>query len=121
MGMDLRTVLFAPHRSQRPAAPLQHRGSCWPRHAPAHAAMACSSARGLAATLFAGPASVSAASLQQVVSDPYTNSTSQHRTAVEPDTFAFGSTIVSAFQVGRFTNGCASNIGWATSTDGGTT
>jgi hypothetical protein len=34
-------------------------------------------------------------------------------------TFAFGSTIVSAFQVGRFFNGGASNIGFATSTNGG--
>jgi len=40
---------------------------------------------------------------------------------VEPDTYSFGSTIVSTFQVGRFFNGGASNIGWATSTDGGAT
>ena len=52
-------------------------------------------------------------------SDPYTNSTSQHKTEVEPDTLSSGSTIVSAFQVGRFFNGGASNIGFATSTDGG--
>lgn len=51
--------------------------------------------------------------------DPYTNSTSQHQTEVEPDTLSFGSTIVSAFQVGRFFNGGASNIGFATSTNGG--
>src|SRR5437763_1231296 len=57
--------------------------------------------------------------LIQLSSDPYTNSTSQHKTEVEPDTFAFGSTIVSAFQVGRFFNGGASNIGFATSTNGG--
>jgi hypothetical protein len=57
--------------------------------------------------------------LLQLSSDPYTNSTSQHRTEVEPDTFAFGSTIVSTFQVGRFFNGGASNIGFATSTNGG--
>src|SRR5439155_4689807 len=43
----------------------------------------------------------------------------QHATQVEPDTVSFGSTIVSAFQVGRFYDGGASNIGWATSTDGG--
>jgi hypothetical protein len=55
----------------------------------------------------------------QLSSDPYTNSTSQHQTEVEPDTFSFGSTIVSAFQVGRFTDGGSSNIGWATSTNGG--
>ena len=54
-------------------------------------------------------------------SDPYTNTTSQHKTEVEPDTLSSGSTIVSAFQVGRFFNGGASNIGFATSTDGGKT
>ncbi|MDP8911808.1 MAG: hypothetical protein M3M94_07075, partial [Actinomycetota bacterium] len=59
--------------------------------------------------------------VQQISSDPYTNRTSQHQTQVEPDTFAFGQTVVSAFQTGRFFNGGASNIGWATSTDGGRT
>src|SRR5713226_4770907 len=53
-------------------------------------------------------------------SDPFTNSTSQHATEVEPDTLASGSTFVSAFQVGRFFNGGASDIGFATSTNGGT-
>jgi hypothetical protein len=51
--------------------------------------------------------------------DPYTNSAGQHKTEVEPDTFSFGSTVVSTFQVGRFTDGGSSNIGWATSIDGG--
>jgi hypothetical protein len=58
-------------------------------------------------------------SIVQISSDPYTNSTSQHETQVEPDTYSFGSTIVSAFQSGRFTDGGGSNNGWATSTDGG--
>src|SRR3954449_8294399 len=57
--------------------------------------------------------------LTRVSSDPFTNATSQHRTEVEPDTFAFGQTIVSTFQVGRFFDGGASNIGFATSTNGG--
>src|SRR2546426_232994 len=57
--------------------------------------------------------------LLQLSSDPYTNNTSQHQTEVEPDTFAFGSTIVSAFQAGRFFDGGASNIGFATSINGG--
>ncbi len=57
--------------------------------------------------------------LLQLSSDPFTNTTSQHQTEVEPDTFAFGSTIVSAFQVGRFFNGGASDIGFATSSSGG--
>src|SRR5206468_2399598 len=43
------------------------------------------------------------------------------QTQVEPDTFAFGSTIVSAFQTGRYFNGGASNIGWATSISQGVT
>jgi hypothetical protein len=70
--------------------------------------------------LAAGPALANVA-LTQVSSDPFTNTTSQHRTEVEPDTFAFGSTIVSAFQVGRFFDGGGSAIGFATSTDGGAT
>ncbi len=57
----------------------------------------------------------------QLSSDPYTNTTSQHQTEVEPDSYSNGSTIVAATQVGRFTDGGASNIGWATSTDNGTT
>jgi BNR repeat protein len=57
--------------------------------------------------------------LIQLSTDPYTNSTSQHKTEVEPDTLSNGSTIVSAFQVGRFFNGGASNIGFATSTNNG--
>lgn len=57
----------------------------------------------------------------QISTDPYTNSTSQHQTEVEPDTFSFGSTIVSVFQAGRFSDGGASNNGWATSTNGGST
>jgi hypothetical protein len=57
----------------------------------------------------------------QVSHDIYTDAQAQHNTEVEPDTFAFGSTIVSAFQVGRVSGGGASNIGWATSTNGGAT
>jgi hypothetical protein len=59
--------------------------------------------------------------LTTLSTDPYTNTTSFHQTEVEPDTFAFGSTIVATFQVGRFQNGGASNIGWSTSTDAGGT
>ncbi len=57
--------------------------------------------------------------LVQISSDPYTNSTSQHHTQVEPDIYSFGSTLVAAFQTGRFFDGGGSNIGWATSTDKG--
>ncbi|MBS2966250.1 exo-alpha-sialidase [Actinocrinis puniceicyclus] len=59
--------------------------------------------------------------LTQLSTDPFTNSGSQHATEVEPDTYSFGSTIVSAFQVGRFSDGGASDIGWATSIDSGST
>jgi BNR repeat-like domain len=65
--------------------------------------------------------STGVATLTSLSSDPYTNSSSQHATEVEPDTFASGSTIVSAFQVGRFFDGGATNIGWARSTDAGAT
>jgi BNR repeat-like domain len=57
--------------------------------------------------------------LTQISSDPFTNATSFHKTQLEPDTFASGSTIVSAFQVGRFRNGGGSDIGFATSQNGG--
>jgi hypothetical protein len=59
--------------------------------------------------------------LTKLSSDPYTNSTSQHATEVEPDTFAFGPIIVTAFQVGRIRGGGAADIGFATSTDAGAT
>lgn len=57
----------------------------------------------------------------QVSADPYTDAQAQHRTEVEPDTFTFGNTIVSTFQVGRVFGGGASNVGFATSTNGGDT
>lgn len=59
--------------------------------------------------------------LIQISSDPYTNSDTLHKTEVEPDSFAFGDTVVATFQVGRSLNGGASNIGWATSRDRGET
>jgi hypothetical protein len=59
--------------------------------------------------------------ITRISTDPFTNSTSQHATEVEPDTFASGSTVVSAFQVGRFFDGGATDIGFARSTDGGST
>jgi hypothetical protein len=56
----------------------------------------------------------------KIATDPFTNSTSQHKTIVEPDSYSFGSTIVSAAQEGRFFDGGASDIGFATSTNNGT-
>src|SRR3954462_6115445 len=55
----------------------------------------------VAVLLFGGGAAFANVTLTQVSTDPYTDAQAQHHTEVEPDTFAFGSTIVSAFQVGR--------------------
>jgi BNR repeat protein len=53
-------------------------------------------------------------SLTPIEADGFTNSTSQHKTAVEPDSFSYGGTMVVASQLGRFnTGGGASGIGWA--------
>jgi hypothetical protein len=71
------------------------------------------------AALLGGARPSFAMRLHSVSSDPYRNTTSFHQTEVEPDTFSFGSTIVAAFQAGRFEDGGASNVGWATSTNGG--
>src|SRR5256885_11908729 len=57
--------------------------------------------------------------LTQVSADPYTNTTSQHATELEPDTFAYGGTVVATFQVGRVFNGGASDIGFVRSGNGG--
>jgi len=53
--------------------------------------------------------------------DPYRNADSQHESAVEPDSFSNGSTVVAVFQVGRREGGAAANIGTAVSTDAGRT
>ncbi len=75
----------------------------------------------LALTLSVSLVASANVALTKIVTDPYTNSTSQHKTAVEPDSYSFGSTIVTAVQLGRFFDGGSSNIGFGTSTDGGTT
>jgi hypothetical protein len=74
-----------------------------------------------ALVLLTGTTAYANVTLTQVSHDIYTDSQAQHNTEVEPDTFVAGSTIVSAFQVGRVFGGGSSNIGWATSTDGGAT
>ena len=73
--------------------------------------------------VFAAPVGAAEANvtLTRVSSDPFTNSTSQHATEVEPDTFAVGNTVVATFQVGRFVNGGSTDIGFARSGDGGAT
>ncbi|MET8539257.1 sialidase family protein [Kitasatospora sp. NPDC004799] len=57
--------------------------------------------------------------LVRASADPLIDAGSQHATEVEPDTFAYGGTIVAAAQVGRFTDGGAAGLGWSTSRDGG--
>src|SRR4051794_19831845 len=71
------------------------------------------------------PAAAGAATTH-ISSDPFTQATcagstaTNHRTEVEPDSFSNGSTIVSAFQVGRIYDGGACAIGFSTSTNNGT-
>jgi hypothetical protein len=74
----------------------------------------------MALTLSAAGAAWAAVPLTTVSTDPYTNLSSYHQTEVEPDTYSFGATIVAAFQVGRFSDGGSSNLGYATSTNNGT-
>jgi hypothetical protein len=57
--------------------------------------------------------------LTQLSEDTFTDPPSQHATEVEPSTFSYGSTIVSAFQVARIYGGGGADIGFATSTNGG--
>ena len=59
-----------------------------------------------------------------ISSDNFTNADSDHKTEVEPDTFAWGNTIVSAFHVGRRPGSIgwgSADVGFSTSTDGGVT
>jgi hypothetical protein len=56
---------------------------------------------------------------RQISTDTLTGGGGQHATEVEPDSFAFGKTIVAVFQVGRIENGGATAIGVATSADAG--
>ena len=53
--------------------------------------------------------------------DPYTNTDSQHETAVEPDSASFGNTVVAVYQLGRREAGAAANIGAAVSRNAGRT
>ena len=78
-------------------------------------AVAAAGALSLTANAFANVA------LTRVSNDPYTNTTAFHHTELEPDTFAWGQTIVAVFQTGRFASGGSDNTGFATSNDGGGT
>src|SRR5258708_16432664 len=70
------------------------------------------------ATLHRTSAQAASPVIQPISRDPFSNSTSQHHTQVEPDTFSSGSTVVSAFQSGRFyAGGGSSGVRWGTSTN----
>src|SRR3954469_2339661 len=78
---------------------------------------------GLTAALALAPAAEAA--VMSITTDPFTqatcraSSTTNHQTLVEPDSFAKGSTIVAAYQVGRIYDGGACATGFATSTNNG--
>jgi hypothetical protein len=71
------------------------------------------------AIVIAAPGAYANVTLTRLGTDTFTNTTSQHATQVEPDTYSFGSTIVMATQTGRFTDGGSSDIAFATSTNNG--
>jgi hypothetical protein len=56
---------------------------------------------------------------RRISTDPYTTGGGMHATEAEPDSFAWGSTVVATFQVARFSSGGARNIGFAVSNDAG--
>jgi hypothetical protein len=58
---------------------------------------------------------------RRISSDTLSAAPGQHQTEVEPSVAAWNSTAVATFQVGRFTDGGAAGIGWATSKDAGRT
>jgi hypothetical protein len=79
----------------------------------------------LTLTLALSTTIVAFAATVDISTDPFTqatcaaSATTNHHTEVEPDTFSNGSTIVAAFQVGRIFDGGACAIGFATSTNNG--
>jgi hypothetical protein len=66
-------------------------------------------------------ARVDAAKAVRISTDGLATAGAQHATEVEPDAAVSGSTIVSTFQVGRFFDGGAAAIGFATSLNAGRT
>lgn len=73
-------------------------------------------------TLFSPAASAQVQqSLVKLSTDTFTNTYSEHRSEVEPQTYAWRSTIVAAFQVARVFDGGGADVGFATSKDAGNT
>src|SRR5262245_11160113 len=56
---------------------------------------------------------------RRISTDSLGSAGGQHQTEVEPSAAAWGSTVVATFQVGRFRDGGAAGIGWATSVSAG--
>jgi len=84
--------------------------------------LACATVLGLCLSLVGAHAQdTPAVTLTEISSDPFTVGPGQHATEVEPHVLANGATEVAAFQTGRIAPGGATAIGWATSTDGGST
>jgi hypothetical protein len=74
------------------------------------------------AVVIALASTATAAAATTILTDPFNAPTvGQHKTVVEPDTFANGTTVVAAAQIGRIFNGGATGIGFATSKDNGGT
>ncbi len=76
----------------------------------------------LALTIFAVAISPARGQLAKISSDNLTNTDSVHETEVEPDSFAWGNTIVSAFHVARRPGSIgwgSGDVGFSTSTNGG--
>src|SRR4051812_35582202 len=78
-------------------------------------------AAAVAAIVLDAPSALATVSITRVSADTFTNPSSQHATQVEPDSFSYGSSIVAAAQTGRFVNGGASDVAFATSTNNGAT
>ena len=58
---------------------------------------------------------------RRISADTLGSAPGQHQTQVEPAVAAWNATAVATFQVGRFPDGGAAGIGWATSKDAGRT
>jgi len=73
-----------------------------------------------AALIVLGIVPASAQSIfRQLSQDTFSGGNGQHHTEVEPGAFAYGPTIVAAFQVARVYGGGGMDVGWATSLNGG--
>ncbi|MDR0341811.1 MAG: glycoside hydrolase, partial [Nocardiopsaceae bacterium] len=107
-------------------APDRARRLAWKAAALAAAALAAVLTAAVPALASPAPGSLAAQApapgVTQVSSDPFAAGSAPaaaHATEVEPDTFAWGSTVVTTFQTGRVFDGGASDIGFATSLNGG--